>query len=106
MKSPAYNWLLTLGVCAAFLWFGLLIRMIASVIEALPPEKRFPLMEYRSRYPEVLHLHRELFPKSALRLAWRLLGIASVLLVAGAIALYHQWLPGAWRAAPDALGGR
>jgi hypothetical protein len=79
-----------LGACSGFLHVVLLIRMVANVVKVLPPEKRFPVNEYRYHYPEVVGLHKEFFPRSAVRVAWRLSALAAPLFVLSAITLYYR----------------
>jgi len=90
MKGAAYSLFLGLAVLALFAHIGLLFRMIAAVAKALPHEKRFPSIDYRYNYPEVIRLHKDFFPSSVLRVAWRLSAVAAPLLVATAITLYYQ----------------
>jgi hypothetical protein len=85
-----YNWVVGLSVDAGFLYLGLFLRIAISVNGALPPERRFPLREYRQHYAEIIRLHCKLFPKSTLRVTWKILGIIWLLLIGVAIAAHIQ----------------
>lgn len=92
MKSPAYTLCIVLAVCCIFLHFGLLIRIVTDAVNSLPPEKRFPITEYRNHYPEVIRLHKDIFPRSTIRVVWRMAGLAAFMFGAAAVALYHGWV--------------
>jgi hypothetical protein len=93
MKSAAYNWLISLGACGPLLWFAIFHRRVINIIGAPSPKKKFPVMEYRSRYPELVRLHRELLLNSARPIAWRVLGLASGALIAVGITLVPSGRP-------------
>jgi hypothetical protein len=70
------------GVLGLLLFF----RMVFEVHRALPPERKFPLSEYRSHYHEIIQLHKDFFPRSGVRIAWQILRvICGIMIIFGLI---------------------